>query len=92
MVGVQRVCCEVRQQIEHLVREAADVEDVLSLGSLRRSGRLDVDADQFRVRVASAELGPLRHRRRPSIATSINPRLVVRDVDHHIAGRFSRVQ
>ncbi len=34
---MQRACREVRQQLEHVVREAADVEDVLTLGGLRRA-------------------------------------------------------
>src|SRR5689334_18529273 len=36
---------ELRDHVEDLVREAADVENVVALGRLRRPVRLDVDAD-----------------------------------------------
>ena len=75
--------------MEHRVTEAADVQDVVTLRSLRRTVRLDVDADQLRIGDAESllvldELLPLGHHARRTVPTSTNPALVVA---HQHAGR-----
>ena len=52
--GLQASRCEFGDDVEHLVREAADVENVLTLGRLRRAAGLQVDADQPGPRIARA--------------------------------------
>ena len=73
----------VAEQLEDDVREATDIQDRRIVVRLRRAVRLQIDADQLRVRVALLEALPLAHRRRAT-AARVDPRLVVRDVDHQV--------
>src|SRR5437660_11920592 len=78
VVGVESARGEVRDHVEDLIREAADVEDVLAFGRLRRAVGLHVNADQARAPVAALEDRPLAHRRRAAATSGVYPRLVVR--------------
>src|SRR5215469_11246468 len=50
---------EERDDLEHRVREATDVQDVRAVGGLRRAVRLHVDEHQLGLRVARPEALPL---------------------------------
>ncbi len=73
---------DTRRPREHGVTEAADIQDVVALGSLRRTVRLDVDADQLRrtdvqtllVRYESLPLGQYARRTLPAVRKrSVSP-------------------
>ena len=50
---------EAREDVEHGVREAIDVQDVVTARGLSRAIRLDVDADQLRSRSITPVLARL---------------------------------
>src|ERR1700691_311052 len=83
-----------RYSLDHLIREAADIEDVFSLLCLRRTVRLQINADEPRVRTSRLEPIPLNHRRRASRlrARSVEPGLVVGHINNHIALRAPLIQ
>ena len=58
MVAVQASSRKLREDLEHLVRESADVEDVLAFRRLSRRVRLEVDEHQPGPRIARAEHRP----------------------------------
>ena len=97
-----RVVTQVRSDnVEHGVTEATDVQDVAPLRSLRRSVRLNVDADQLRSLDVSTlepnlilhELLPFNHNARRAGCTvrertvGVDPALVV--ADQNTAGKFA---
>jgi hypothetical protein len=73
---------ESGNEIEDVVAEAADVEDVLSVGSLRGGVRNDVDADELRFRVAVLELFPFDHHGGSTVGFGIGPGFVIGNEDH----------
>src|SRR5262245_55473450 len=88
---------EFRDQIEDLIREAADVQDVFALLGLDRAVGLNVNADHPRLRIAPLEFGPLRHRLGGAAAVAavtrrVDPRFAVRDVDDQIAKGLAQVE
>src|SRR5262245_36425518 len=88
---------EFRDQLEDLIREAADVQDVFALLGLDRAVGLNVDADRPRLRIAPLEFGPLLHRlggasAEAAVTRRIDPRFAVRDVDDQIALRLAPVE
>lgn len=93
-----RAVREFGDQREHLIAEAADVDDLGRLLDLGRAVRLDVDADHFSIGGSLFKDVPLPHRfgRRgaavSSISGRIHPRFVVRDVNHQIALGLDFVQ
>src|ERR1043165_7801431 len=92
VVGVEAASGEVRDQIEDLIGEAADVEDVRRFGCLRRAVGLHVNADQTRARVAPLEDRPLAHRLGAAARAGVHPGLVVRDVKDEAAPGLALVQ
>src|SRR5437867_2145155 len=78
VTSVQSAGSEFADHLKYLIREAADVQNILALGGLRSSVRLHVYANQSSLRIALLERLPLAHRSR-SAATRIHPRLVVGD-------------
>src|SRR5438309_733766 len=64
VVGVEAARGEVRDHIEDLIREAADVEDVVAFRRLHRAVWLYVNAGQTRAGVAALERRPFAHCRR----------------------------
>ncbi len=58
----QIVLGEFRNQVKNLVGKSADVQNVRARSGLRVRVRLNVNADEFRIRVMRFELVPLFHR------------------------------
>src|SRR5262245_44356538 len=88
---------EFRDQIEDLIREAADVQDVFALLGLDRAVGLNVNADHPRLRIAPLEFGPLRHRlggaaAEAAVTGRVDPRFAVRDVDDQVAPGLAPVE
>ena len=66
MFAAKRSRRELRDRLEDLVREAADIQNVVSLLRLRRAVGLQVDAYEPRIRTSRLEPIPLDNRRRAS--------------------------
>src|SRR6266540_716989 len=88
---------EFRDQLEDLIREAADIQDVFALLGLDRAVGLNVNADHPRLLIAPLEFGPLRHRlggaaAEAAVARRVDPRFAVRDVDDQVAPGLAPVE
>src|SRR5207247_10833631 len=92
VVSVQFTARELRDHFKDLIRESADIENVLTLNSLYRAIRPHVDTSQTSVRIALLERIPLSHGCRAATSAGINPRLVIRNKDHEIALRLAAVE
>jgi len=75
---------EPADHVEHGVTEAADVHDVSSLTSLNRLVRLQIDADQLRIRFLTCQLAlvgnerfPSRHHSGRAVPARSDPALVI---------------
>jgi hypothetical protein len=91
VVSVQFTTREFRDHFKNLIRESADVENVLTLNGLHCAIRLHVDASETSQRIALLERVLLSHRRSTASATGVNPGLVIRNKDHEIALRLAAI-
>src|SRR6266576_2564740 len=85
IVGVKFPASESRDHVKDLIREYADVENVLALNCLHRAIRLHVDTSQTSVWIALLECIPLSHRCGAAASAGVYPRFVIRNKDHEIA-------
>lgn len=97
MIGAGAACGNLGDQAEHLVAEPADIDDIRPFLRLGVRVRLDVDRHHLGLRVSRLEILPLPHRLgRPAAESTvygaIDPRFVVRHVDHQIAHRLVLIQ
>ncbi|MDQ3374851.1 MAG: hypothetical protein M3521_13310, partial [Acidobacteriota bacterium] len=93
MFGIQSAAREFRNQRKNLVGKSADVQNVCAFFGLRVRVRLDVNADEFRVRNSGFELVSLLHRFRAASAEAfargrVNPRFVIRNVNQNVKNYF----
>src|SRR5262249_32687958 len=97
MIVAQTSRGEFRDQIENLIREAADIQDAFARLGLDRAVGLNVNADHPRLRIAPLEFGPLRHRlggaaSEAAVTRRVYPRFAVRDVDDQVAPGLAPVE
>ena len=84
---------EFGDEIKNLVGKSADVQNVCAFFGLRVRVRLNVNADEFCIRVARFELVPLFHRfgsasAEASVNRCVNPRFVIRNVNQNVKNYF----
>src|SRR5437762_12250275 len=92
MVGVKFTAREFRDHVKDLIRESADIENVLALNGLHRAIRLHVDTSETSVWIALLESIPLSHGCGATASAGVNPRLVIRNKDHEIALGLTAVE
>ena len=83
---------EGTEQVKDLVREAADIEDIVAVVRLHGRIGLDVKADQLCLRAALFDFVPFGEHRAVFAARHIRPRFVVGNHQQQIDRRFFAVQ
>ncbi len=84
---------EFGDEIKNLVGKSADVQNVCARLGLCVRVKLNVNADEFRVRNSGFELVSLLHRFRAASAEAfargrVNPRFVIRNVNQNVKNYF----